>query len=137
MRHHAWVLRQLEFAQGFYPLALDSEPWFSSEDWEDGAIVSRNGSRLRIVLITAKNPGHGAFTRMLVGMAQAGYRMEIAAPLAELEAMLIKRGWRKQRIGSGDLAQTVWRPTLKMLKAMAQGMRPQNIKPPFKRESKA
>jgi len=85
-------------------------PWLSTEEWKEDTVVSIEGYTVRLILLVAVRPGHGAFTRLIARLRRAGLKPAVVAPMPPFAAALERRGWRSRIIGTGYKAQEVWYP---------------------------
>ena len=82
------------------------------EDWSE-AIVTVTGVRARLVLLDARKPGTGAFTRMCDLLVAFGHRPVVISPTREFAAMLARRGWRERTVGTTfETRERQWTPRL-------------------------
>lgn len=85
--------------------------WLNWEDWHTDTIITRDGDyRIRLVLLTAMNPGHGALSRLIEGIEMSGLMPVLVEPSIELQKWCQKRNWRERTIGHGDDTHRVWYP---------------------------
>lgn len=89
-----------EISKGYQPIARDEYPWYTSADWSGEAVVTRDVNRVRIVLVNAINPGHGAFSRMITNILQDGLLPVVIAPLGTMCSIMHIWGWRMRRVGT-------------------------------------
>ena len=61
-------------------------------------------------LILARNPGHGAFRRLIAGITATKLTPLIIAPTRELQATLRRWGWKHRNRGYGLELEEIWRP---------------------------
>ena len=100
-----------ERARGFRVLRPDDTPWFLAADWAPKSIASVSGVLVRLVLLQARKPGSGAFTRTVAGLRAAGYRPAVIEPTREFAEMLARRGWIKRSVGNTlETREKIWRP---------------------------
>lgn len=85
-------------------------PWFSADEWSPDCVVSIDRRRVRLILIVAKRPGTGAFTRLAARILASGLKPMVLAPTREFQAMLSKRGWRRKDFGTGLDHEERWEP---------------------------
>lgn len=90
-----------EAALDFDPVPVGSVPWLPLADWSRHAVVTRSRRRVRIVLISAREPGTGAFRRLISGIRAAGLKPVVVCPLGHMEAILKRWGWKRRR-ANGD-----------------------------------
>lgn len=83
-----------------------------TEDWAE-AIVTVTGVRVRLVLLDARKPGSGAFTRLCAALAEFGHRPVVISPTREFAAMLARRGWRERIVGTTfETRERQWTPRM-------------------------
>ena len=100
-----------ERMRGFRVLRPGDTPWFLARDWLPESVASISGTMVRFVLIEAREPGTGAFTRTVKGAQEAGYKPAVIDPTPEFVATLKRRGWRGKVVGHDfETRETVWRP---------------------------
>src|SRR6516164_8855455 len=95
---------EIEKALGHHvlPVGVTIPFAFDAKDWEPDSVVSLDGRRVRIVLITARTPGTGAFSRLVQNILRAGFKPVVVAPVGpEMPAILKHWGWRKAIERSG------------------------------------
>jgi hypothetical protein len=91
-------IRQLEEGAGHPVLAVGVTIPFAypAKDWEASSVISLDGKRVRIVLVSARSPGHGAFTRLVRAIMQAGFVPVVCAPVGPAMPAILKHwGWRE------------------------------------------
>jgi len=91
-------IRQIEEHAGRHVLTVGvTIPFaYSAEDWEPSSVVSLDGKRVRIVLVSARSPGHGAFTRLVRAITRAGFTPVVCAPVGPTMPAILKHwGWRE------------------------------------------
>lgn len=88
------------------------EPFaFSAEDWDFPQVVTYDGREVRICLINARDPGHGAFRRLVDAIQAAGLTPVVVAPVGETMPAIMKRWrWKRRRVGRGWAREEQWRP---------------------------
>jgi len=105
----AWMdLMACEWARGARAV-LDAE-WLDWRDWESESIFTREGDRIRLVLLCAKNPGHGALTRLVDGIERAGLLPVMVEPSERLAAWCRKRHWKARMVGRGRDRHIIFHP---------------------------
>jgi hypothetical protein len=105
------VMARERFAKLGYRLVEPGErPWFSRQAWEPDSFLARKRHELMIVLLVARRPGTGAFTRLLAALDRKGWRVRVVAPLGPvLPDMLLRRGFLPEIVDLGDGDETdVW-----------------------------
>jgi hypothetical protein len=98
-------LRQMEIEHGFAPIEVAS--WLNNDDWRE-IIATRDHRRVRLVLLDAKQPGTGAFTRLIAGITKAGLVPVIVEPNKTLTDWCVRHGYRMRIIGKGKDRHEVW-----------------------------
>lgn len=88
-----------EIARGYVPVPVGSVDWLPTADWHPRDVVSSDGVEVRIVAIAARNPGTGAFRRLIAGIEAAGMRPVVVCPLTDMEEIMRHWGWATVRIG--------------------------------------
>jgi hypothetical protein len=92
------MLRE-EIALGYVPVPVGSVDWLPLSDWHPRDVVSSDGVEVRIVAIMAREPGTGAFRRLVAGIESAGLRPVIVCPLPGMTEIMGRWGWACVRIG--------------------------------------
>lgn len=107
-----WLkMRADELARGHYIMPVGSAPFLSTDDWKPEACVSIADGEVRIVLIEAREPGTGAFRRLVEGITDAGLRPVVVCPLDHMKAILKRWGWQVTEVGSTFYdREDQWRP---------------------------
>jgi len=81
-------------------------------EWERG-VITRQGDEIRLVAILAKQPGNGAFKRMLAAIKAAGLRPVIVSPVGPVMPTLMRKWrWRRTIVGLDFGRYEEWRPPL-------------------------
>lgn len=106
-----------EIAMGFAPVPVGSVDWLPWADWHPRDVVSTDGVEVRIVAIMARQPGTGAFRRLIAGIEAAGLRPVIVCPLPDMREIMARWGWVTIRIGDEDQC----RPPLRRGRTGAKG----------------
>lgn len=78
-------------ADGFEIIEADGKtfPSFSLRNWHMTSFVARKGNTVYIPLIHAREPRHGAFSKLVHDIEiGAGLQMAVIAPLGPMEAIL-------------------------------------------------
>lgn len=88
-------------------------PWLPAADWHRDTVVSVKGHIVRLVLLRASNPGHGALKRLVSAIKDHGLRPVIIEPTIELQKTLLRWGWRGRYYGSGITSETRWKAPFK------------------------
>lgn len=102
------VMRSAEIAKGARVVRPGDEPWLSAEDWHEDVVVSVRGDRVRLVAIRAKNPGHGAFRRLIASVTESGLVPCVVCPFGAMRETLKRWGWRERhRMVDGE---EFWEP---------------------------
>jgi hypothetical protein len=104
------MLRADETKAGHRVVLPGDEPWFSSDEWSPDCVVSIDRRRVRLILIEAKKPGAGSFTRLTARILASGLKPMVLAPTREFQAMLARRGWRRKDFGTGLRHEERWEP---------------------------
>ncbi len=104
------MIREDETEAGNRVVMPGDAPWFSADDWSSDSVVSIDRRRVRLILIVAKRPGTGAFTRLVARILASGLKPIVLAPTREFQAMLLRRGWRRKVFGTGLRHEERWEP---------------------------
>jgi hypothetical protein len=104
------IMRRDERAKGYRLVLPGWEPWLSASDWHETNVVSVDGERVRLVAIWAKNPGRGAFRRLVAAIQAAGLKPCVFSPHDEFAATLKRWGWKEKRRGYGMDHEEWWEP---------------------------
>jgi hypothetical protein len=102
----AYTIRKLESDYGYK--LIDEAPWLNRNEWEEIVVSTDKEGRIRLVLLDAKEPKTGAFTRLLEGIYKAGLTPVIVEPIGFLEEWCRQHGWRSRRLRHGSDQQKVW-----------------------------
>ena len=102
------IMRSDEIKAGRRIVKPGDEPWLPLEDWHPGVVVSMEGDTVRLIAIRARNPGTGAFRRLIAGIEAAGLRHCVLEPVPAMEATLKRWGWKSRRHGMGVNAEERW-----------------------------
>lgn len=103
-------MRRDEIAMGHKLLKPGDVHWFKPDDWRD-TCLSRTGKTIRIVLVEARRPGRGAFSRLIRGIQRAKLTPVVLSPSDHLTAVLMKWGWTCRHVGEGFNAEEQWSPS--------------------------
>lgn len=103
-------MREREVARGYTLIPLGDRPWFQPADWYDNCVMSLDGKHVRIVGVSAKRIGTGAFSRLVEGIIRDGLQPVVVCPMGHMEAILTRWGWTKQHHSEGA---DHWFPTRK------------------------
>lgn len=110
----AAMMREAEVKKGHKLVPVGSVKWLPKKEWRRDAVVSRAGREVRLVAIMAREPGAGAFRRLLDGIAAAGLKPVVVCPMPTMTSILIRWGWRCREVGdSFDTREDQWRPPLR------------------------
>jgi hypothetical protein len=104
MQRWSQILIQGELKRG-YTIVTDD---YAGDDWLPGTIISRDGDRVRFVILDARHPHTGAFTRLLARVQQDGLTPVIVEPFGEMEDWCVRHRWRCRVLGKGDDRHWVW-----------------------------
>jgi hypothetical protein len=107
------TMRRHEVARGHELVLPGTTPWLPAADWDPGIVVSITGRRrVRIVAIYARQPGTGAFSRMVDGILLAGLHPLIVEPTGIMDLILDRWGWHQRTVGKSFRdRETQWFPT--------------------------
>jgi hypothetical protein len=100
-------MRSTELEQGF--TIVDAQ-WIDWNDWMESTIITQDGKRIRLVALEAREPGKGAFTRLIAKIWKAGLIPVIVEPNRSLTDWCLRHDYRCRRIGKGRFAHEVWYP---------------------------
>ena len=100
-------LRRMEQEQGFE--LIENAPWLNRAEWRE-IIVSRHSRRIRLVLLDARYPGKGAFTRLIEGITKAGLVPVLVEPSQSLIDWCHRHDYRPRNVGKNCFKQEVWYP---------------------------
>jgi hypothetical protein len=101
-------LRRMEIEQGF--TLVEAAIWFDPADWHERSIVSQDGKRIRLVALQAREPGNGAFTRLIAKIFAAGLTPVLVEPNEMMENWCHRHNYRRKRIGQGEHRHEIWYP---------------------------
>lgn len=105
----AWLIRN-ERQQGYKIVRPGEASWLPLSDWDLSSIVSTNGFRVRLVALCARNPGTGAFTRLIEATKREGMVPVVVEPFNDLAQVLKRWKWKSRLIGRGKYVHRVWYP---------------------------
>lgn len=84
---------------------------FTADKWTEDSYLWRTGDEIKCSLLTAKEPGKGAFKALVAAIRAKGLRVAVPTPLATMTDILKHWNWR------WDVEMTplgwpceVWRP---------------------------
>jgi hypothetical protein len=100
-------LREMEVEQGF-TLVLRSVI-INPEDWRE-IVASQDGKKIRLVLLDAMKPGHGAFSRLIAAIWRHDLVPVIVEPNEALISWCVRHDYRRRVIGKGKHRHEVWYP---------------------------
>lgn len=106
----AEIMREDEVAAGRRIILPGDTSWLPASDWPHDVVVSQDGREVRIIAIYARQPGQGAFRRMVDGIIAAGLVPVVIAPSQEMRATLKRWHWRCRYAGAGVHEEEQWRP---------------------------
>lgn len=104
------LMRADEAAAGRKVVVPGDVPWLPAEDWDPTIVVSIDGRRVRLVAILAKNPGNGAFRRLVAAIEAAGLEPTIVCPTNEMRATVKRWGWKRRDVGRDWNHEELWYP---------------------------
>lgn len=104
------LMRADETAAGRRVVVPGEVLWLPAEDWDPTVVVSIDGKRVRLVAILAKDPGKGAFRRLVTAIQAAGLEPTVVCPTTEMRATLKRWGWRRRDIGRDWNHEELWYP---------------------------
>lgn len=107
----AWVvMRGIERRAEHRVVVPGEVPWLSAEDWDPTVVVSIDRMEVRLIAISAKRPGHGAFRCLVAAILEAGLIPVIIAPMEKMRAICRHYGWSESHVGAGWFHEEQWRP---------------------------
>jgi hypothetical protein len=107
MSQWAAIIRKGEVDQG--NVLIYQAPWFYPGEWNEAIISKDPKGRIRLVLLDARLPGNGAFTRLISEIQAYGLTPVIVEPIGSLAVWCKKHGWRKRIIKHGtENKQEIW-----------------------------
>jgi hypothetical protein len=107
MSRWASIIRKGEIEQGY--TLIEEAPWFNRDEWTEAIISKDPKGRIRLVLLDARLPGNGAFTRLILEIQAYGLTPVIIEPIGSLTEWCKKHGWRKRIIKRGtENKQEIW-----------------------------
>jgi hypothetical protein len=75
----------------------EAEGWgFTPELFVEGSYLWRTGSEVMVSFVAARSPGSGALSKLRAGLKKAGLRMAVPTPLAQMEEILKRWGFKKE-----------------------------------------
>lgn len=101
-------MRECEVLQGF--TIVSEAKWLERADWDQWTIVSQDSRRIRLVALSARQPGKGAFTRLIAEIFKAGLVPVLVEPNQSLIDWCHRHQFRKRTIGRGQFKHDVWYP---------------------------
>lgn len=99
-----------EQSHGFAVIRPGEAPWLPASDWLPMTMASTDGRRVRLVVLAAIRPGHGALLRLVIEIVVAQLEPVIVEPSDRMSETLRRWGWKPRRIGKGFAAQQIWYP---------------------------
>jgi hypothetical protein len=100
-----------ERSMGFTIVRVGEADFLPASDWSPATIVSTDGARVRLVALLARNPGRGAFRRLVRALIERGFEPVVVEPIGLLAGHLEREGWRWRRIERGQQgAHVIWYP---------------------------
>lgn len=87
------VMQREENLRGYKCIQPGQVTWLPVEDWPDDVIVSIRAKNIRIVAIYARNPGLGAFSRLIDAILAAGFHPIVSEPCFKMNEILRRWGW--------------------------------------------
>lgn len=107
MQQCADNLRTIERAKGFTIIA--DAAWLDPADWVE-CLATQDRNRVRLVLLHARTPGKGAFTKLIAGIWAAGLEPVIVEPSQTLIDWCNRHNYRRRVVGIGQDRHAVWYP---------------------------
>jgi hypothetical protein len=100
-------LRSSEANAGHVLVRPGEQPWLPLADWGPDTVASVDADdHARLVLLNARRPGHGAFTRLIRRLRDFKLKPVVVCPTDRFAAALKRRGWR-ERVRPEE---TIWYP---------------------------
>jgi hypothetical protein len=110
---HIWeIMRDDERDQGRTVVLPGDRPWFSADEWHWTNVVSIDGRKVRLIAVSALNPGCGAFHRLVAGIVDAQLEPVVIEPFEQMQKILKRWGWKHRMAGAGTEREEQWRPRL-------------------------
>lgn len=107
-----------EIEKGYTPIRVGEADWLPVKDWQDNAIVSMDGRKVRIVAVIAKEQGRGAFSRLVTNIIKSGLQPVVVCPFSQMESILERWNWRKKIVGSTyEDVEEQWFPMRKFVES--------------------
>ena len=97
-----------ELEQGF-TLVKDAA-WLDWHEWDEHTIITQDNKRVRLVALQAKNPGTGAFTRLIRKIFACNQHPVLVEPNQLLIDWCERHDFRSKRIGKGKYRHELWYP---------------------------
>jgi hypothetical protein len=95
------LMRAEERERGYLVVEPGSVAWLPFEDWRSTCVVSiRELKVVRLVILEAVNPGHGALRRLLAQLVMIGLGVEVVEPVGRVADFLKRSGWTRHERGS-------------------------------------
>ena len=101
-------LRANEVKMGFS--VITEARWLSDDDWDRWTIVTQDKNRIRLVALSARKPGTGAFGRLIDKIMREGLIPVVVEPNPRLEDWCKRHWYRKRNCGQGELRHKIWYP---------------------------
>ena len=71
------------------------EHWgFTKANFEEDSYLWITGKKCTISFIVSKKKGHGNFSKLVQAIEKDGFRIEVPTPLGQMQAILMKWGFR-------------------------------------------
>lgn len=101
-----------ERAAGRVVVRPGGRAWLPRRDWLPDTLASIDGTTVRLITLHARQPGSGALTRTLWGIARIGWTPVVVEPLGVLVDVLERKGWRLRVTGDSfeTRVKTYWPP---------------------------
>lgn len=74
---------------------------FTRDEFQGDSYLWKRGDRIIISLITARNPGQGAFPSLVRSIEEAGFQVAVPTPLARMREILVKQGFKPAAMMAG------------------------------------
>jgi hypothetical protein len=108
------VMREDERRAGRTVIVPGDVEWLPAADWDETVVVSLDGQQVRLIAILAKNPGNGAFRRLIAAICAAELVPIISTPTNEMRETLKRWGWKGKIHGWGEQSEELWKPRTKV-----------------------
>lgn len=84
--------------------------WLDWNEWDRHTLITQDGKRIRLVALQAKEPGTGAFNRLVQRIFAHNLIPVLVEPNQSLVDWCHRHDFRSKRIGRGRYKHEIWYP---------------------------